>query len=146
MNIFKQYAPIYRNATVLLRPRTPLKDMYLSLDPGTKPAGAVPDGGMLGAGSTTPDVDLDQILASLDGDTRSYLLLLLQGGAGAFQDPAKSVPALRGTFKRFEPLDRDTPDVRHAAVEAQRQPQAPRSTTSRAWRPRSAASTDSSRR
>jgi len=108
MNIFKQYAPIYQNATVLLRPRTPLKDMYLALDPGTKQAGAVPDGGMLGAGSTTPDVDLDQILASLDGDTRNYLLLLLQGGAGAFQNPSKSVPALRGTFKRFEPLDRDT--------------------------------------
>ncbi len=48
MNIYKQYAPIYRNATVLLRPRTPLKDMYLSLDPGTKGAGEVPNGGTLG--------------------------------------------------------------------------------------------------
>src|SRR5947209_5276905 len=36
MNIFRRYAPIYRDATVLLRPRTPLKDMYLALDPGTK--------------------------------------------------------------------------------------------------------------
>ena len=108
MNIFKKYAPIYRDATVLLRPRTPLKDMYLALDPGTTRAGAVPSGGMLGAGSTTPDVDLDQILASLDSDTRSYLLLLLSGGAGAFHDPASAVPALRGTFKRFESLDRDT--------------------------------------
>ena len=36
MNIYKQYEPIYTNATVLLRPRTPLKDMYLELDPGTK--------------------------------------------------------------------------------------------------------------
>jgi phospholipid/cholesterol/gamma-HCH transport system substrate-binding protein len=108
MNIFKKYAPIYRDATVLLRPRTPLKDMYLALDPGTTRAGAVPNGGMLGAGSTTPDVDLDQILASLDSDTRSYLLLLLSGGAGAFRDPASTVPALQGTFKRFAPLDRDT--------------------------------------
>jgi phospholipid/cholesterol/gamma-HCH transport system substrate-binding protein len=108
MNIFKKYAPIYRNATVLLRPRTPLKDMYLALDPGTRLTGAVPDGGMLGAGSTTPDVDLDQILASLDADTRSYLLLLLSGGAGAFQNKASSVAALQGTFKRFEPLNRDT--------------------------------------
>ena len=108
MNIFKKYAPIYRDATVLLRPRTPLKDMYLELDPGTRRTGAVANGGMLGAGSTTPDVDLDQILASLDSDTRSYLLLLLSGGAGAFQDPASTVPALQGTFKRFAPLDRDT--------------------------------------
>jgi phospholipid/cholesterol/gamma-HCH transport system substrate-binding protein len=107
MNIFKKYGPIYRDATVLLRPRTPLKDMYLAVDPGTRQAGAVPDGGTLGAGSTAPDIDLDQILASLDSDTRSYLLLLLAGGAGAFQDPATAVPALQGTFKRFEPLDRD---------------------------------------
>ena len=108
MDIFKKYAPVYHDATVLLRPRTPLKDMYLELDPGTRRTGAVPNGGTLGPGSTTPDVDLDQILASLDSDTRSYLLLLLSGGAGAFQNPASTVPALRGTFKRFEPLNRDT--------------------------------------
>jgi phospholipid/cholesterol/gamma-HCH transport system substrate-binding protein len=108
MNIFNRYGPIYRDATVLLRPRTPLKDMYLALDPGTRRAGAVANGGMLGAESTAPDVDLDQILASLDSDTRSYLLLLLSGGAGAFHDPASTVPALRGTFKRFAPLNRDT--------------------------------------
>ena len=123
MNIFRRYAPIYRDATVLLRPRTPLKDMYLALDPGTKRAGAIRDGGMLSAAATAPTVDLDQILASLDSDTRSYLLLLLSGGAQAFRDPtaaASTVPgpgaapsqaavvSLSGTFKRFEPLDRDT--------------------------------------
>jgi phospholipid/cholesterol/gamma-HCH transport system substrate-binding protein len=132
MNIFRQYAPIYRDATVLLRPRTPLKDMYLALDPGTKRAGAVPEGGLLSAAATSPTVDLDQILASLDADTRSYLLLLLSGGAQAFRDAAspsaaagsapdgaassqttaapsaQAVVDLRGTFKRFAPLDRDT--------------------------------------
>src|SRR5262249_19542592 len=45
MNIYKKYEPIYNNATVLLRPRTPLKDMYLSLDPGSKSAGAIPNNG-----------------------------------------------------------------------------------------------------
>ena len=54
MNIFKKYQPIYHNATVLLRPRTPLKDMYLSLDPGTKSAGAIPNGGTLGIANTQP--------------------------------------------------------------------------------------------
>jgi len=116
MNIYKQYAPIYRNATVLLRPRTPLKDMYLSLDPGTRSAGALPAGATLGVGSTQPDVDVSEILSSLDADTRNYLILLLSGGAQLFHDHGSTseapspnaVAALQGTLKRFEPLDRDT--------------------------------------
>ena len=116
MNIFKQYRPIYRDATVLLRPRTPLKDMYLALDPGTQAAGAIPNGGTLPVANTSPDINVEEILSSLDVDTRNYLLLLLAGGAQAFQDPgargASPSPAavadLRGTFKRFAPLNRDT--------------------------------------
>jgi phospholipid/cholesterol/gamma-HCH transport system substrate-binding protein len=116
MNIYKQYRPIYRNATVLLRPRTPLKDMYLALDPGTRSAGAVPNGGSLGVGATIPDVDFSAILNTLDTDTRNYLLLLLSGGAQAFggQGARGSTPSpqavadLRGIFKRFVPLNRDT--------------------------------------
>jgi phospholipid/cholesterol/gamma-HCH transport system substrate-binding protein len=128
MNIYKQYAPIYRNATVLLRPRTPLKDMYLELDPGTRGAGRVPDGGTLSAANTQPDVDLSEILSSLDSDTRNYLVLLLSAGAQAFHDPgsgATTAPSpavvadLRGTLKRFEPLDRDT--KRFATLLATRQ-------------------------
>jgi phospholipid/cholesterol/gamma-HCH transport system substrate-binding protein len=116
MNIFKKYAPIYRNATVLLRPRTPLKDMYLALDPGTRSAGAVPNGGELSEANTDPDIDVDQILSSLDADSRTYLLLLLSGGAQVFHDDgasgaapsAEAVDDLRGVFKRFAPLNRDT--------------------------------------
>jgi phospholipid/cholesterol/gamma-HCH transport system substrate-binding protein len=116
MNIFKKYAPIYRDATVLLRPRTPLKDMYLSLDPGTKEAGTIPNDGTLPVANTSPDINVEQILSSLDVDTRNYLLLLLSGGSQAFQDPgakgtapsADAVSDLRGTFKRFAPLNRDT--------------------------------------
>jgi phospholipid/cholesterol/gamma-HCH transport system substrate-binding protein len=120
MNIQKKYAPIYRNATVLLRPRTPLKDMYLALDPGTKGAGRIPAGGTLSSAHTTPDVDLSEILSSLDSDSRNYLVLLLAAGAGAFKDGragsdglgAKPSPAaiasLQATLKRFAPLDHDT--------------------------------------
>jgi phospholipid/cholesterol/gamma-HCH transport system substrate-binding protein len=116
MNLYTQYKPIYYNATVLLRPRTPLKDMYLSLDPGTPKAAPIPVGGTLGVASTQPTVDIDQILQALDGDTRDYLLLLLSGGAGAFRNPGNPGPApsvsavndLRGVFKRFAPLGRDT--------------------------------------
>jgi phospholipid/cholesterol/gamma-HCH transport system substrate-binding protein len=116
MNIFKKYRPIYRDATVLLRPRTPLKDMYLSLDPGTSAAGAVPNGATLPVANTQPDINVEEILSTLDVDTRNYLLLLLSGGAQLFHDgkttgaapsPA-AVADLSGTFKRFAPLNRDT--------------------------------------
>ena len=121
MHIYKKYQPIYRNATVLLRPRTPLKDMYLALDPGTKAAGKVPNGGSLTAAQTNPDVDVSQILSSLDADTRNYLVLLLASAAQAFHDHGstqaapspKAVADLRGTLKRFEPLDRDTLSLTH---------------------------------
>jgi phospholipid/cholesterol/gamma-HCH transport system substrate-binding protein len=116
LNIYKRYAPIYRNATVLLRPRTPLKDMYLALDPGTRSAGALPSGATLGAGATNPTVDFSEILSSLDSDTRDYLLLLLSSGAQIFKDKGNPGPLpspaavadLRGVFKRFVPLNRDT--------------------------------------
>ncbi len=116
LNLYKKYEPIYNNATVLLRPRTPLKDMYLSLDPGTKDAGAVAVGATLPIANTQPDINVEEILSTLDSDTRNYLLLLLAGGAQAFHDPGASGPApseaavvaLQGTFKRFAPLNRDT--------------------------------------
>jgi phospholipid/cholesterol/gamma-HCH transport system substrate-binding protein len=116
MEIDRRYAPIYRNATVLLRPRTPLKDMYLALDPGTPSAGRIPAGGTIPLANTEGDVDVDQILGSLDADTRTYLLLLLAGGSQAFAgrgaeggvaSPA-AVAALRADLKRFGPLDQST--------------------------------------
>lgn len=127
MNIDKRYAPVYRNATVLLRPRTPLKDMYLSLDPGTPSAGAIPSGGELSAGATNPDVNFDEILSSLDTDTRNYLLLLLSGGAQLFHGPnstgaapdPRSVSDLRGVFQRFAPLNRDTRTLTRLLAERQ---------------------------
>jgi phospholipid/cholesterol/gamma-HCH transport system substrate-binding protein len=71
---------VHSDATVLLRPRTGLKDMFVELDPGTKRAPLVPEGGMLRVASTAPDVDPDEILSALDQDTRSYLKLLIDGG------------------------------------------------------------------
>jgi phospholipid/cholesterol/gamma-HCH transport system substrate-binding protein len=127
MNIDKKYAPIYKDATVLLRPRTPLKDMYLELDPGTKSAGAMPAGGELPVAATNPDVNFDEILASLDTDTRNYLLLLLSGGAQLFHNGGatgaapspQAVSDLRGVFQRFAPLNRDTAKLTRLLAERQ---------------------------
>ena len=57
MKIQDKYKPIYKDATILLRPKTGLKDMYLALDPGTKAAGEIEEGGSVPVSNTLPDVN-----------------------------------------------------------------------------------------
>jgi phospholipid/cholesterol/gamma-HCH transport system substrate-binding protein len=106
LRIDKKYKPIYRDARLLLRPKTGLKDMIVEMDPGTRPAGALPDGGTVPVANTAPDVNLDEVLSSLDTDTRTYLEILLNAGGEAFA--SKNYAAdLRGTLKRFYPTNKD---------------------------------------
>ena len=97
--------PVYNDASVLLRPKTGLKDMVAELTPGTEEAGELEDGQRIPIGQTLPDVNLDEILASLDGDTRTYLQLLLSDGGQALGGNGR---ALANTIRRFEPTARDT--------------------------------------
>jgi phospholipid/cholesterol/gamma-HCH transport system substrate-binding protein len=102
--------PVYKNATLLLRPKTGLKDMYIEMDPGTKSSGAVPEGGTLPVSNTLPDVNLDEILSNLDSDTRAYLEILINAGGEAFGTPGYSAD-LRATFKRFDPTAQDVASI-----------------------------------
>src|SRR5688572_3208337 len=112
LKIQDEHKPIYRDATMLLRPKTGLKDMFVELDPGTQAAGELPEGGRIGLTQTKPDVNPDEILAQLDGDTRAYLQILANAGGEAFtDDPSKRYTQsyaadLRETFKRFEPTNK----------------------------------------
>ena len=133
--------PVYRDASVLLRPKTGLKDMVAELTPGTKEAGELEDGERIPIGQTLPDVNLDEILAVLDGDTRSYLQLLLSDGARGLKGNGRE---LANTIRRFEPTARDTRRDRRAARDAARRTSSARSTTSRSSSTSSAARTTSS--
>lgn len=102
MNITPKYAHyIYRNATMLLRPKTGLKDMTVEVDPGTPRAGRVPSGYTVPLSQTAPDVNFEEFLASLDGETRAYLQELI---AGAGQGLKGNSANLSATFKRFDPI------------------------------------------
>lgn len=118
MKIQTEHAPIYRDASILLRPKTGLKDMYLSLDPGTPAAGEVPEGGRLPVQNTLPDVNPDEVLASLDADVRDYLRILLSAGAEALS--ADGPAQLRQTLKRFEPTTRDTELITERLIDRRR--------------------------
>jgi phospholipid/cholesterol/gamma-HCH transport system substrate-binding protein len=88
MDIDRKFLPVYRDATILLRPKTGLKDMFLELNPGTdynpnSREDEFQNGDTIPLANTAPDTNVDEILAALDTDTRAYLrLLLTQGGQG----------------------------------------------------------------
>lgn len=114
LKIRSEHAPVHRDATLLLRSRTALKDMFVSLDPGTEAAGDIEDGGRIPVDSTLPDVNPDEILASLDGDTRDYLRILIGEGARALSGTGPA--ALRQTLRRFEPTARDTERITRGLI------------------------------
>jgi phospholipid/cholesterol/gamma-HCH transport system substrate-binding protein len=108
---------VRRDASVLLRPRTGLKDMFLALDPGSRSEPAIPEGGTIHVDNTLPDVNSDEILASLDADTRAYLKLLI-GGAG--KGLAGRSNDLREVFRRLGPLHRDLAAINSEVVKRRR--------------------------
>jgi phospholipid/cholesterol/gamma-HCH transport system substrate-binding protein len=64
--------------------------MSLELDPGTPRAGKLAEGALIPVSRSQPDVNVDEILAGLDADTRPALQALLKGvaeGVGSGQGP-----------------------------------------------------------
>jgi phospholipid/cholesterol/gamma-HCH transport system substrate-binding protein len=95
---------VRRDASVLLRPRTGLKDMFLALDPGTRAAPAVKENETIGSANTLSDVNADEVLEALDSDTRAYLKLLINGAGKGLEGRDQD---LRQVFARLGPLHRD---------------------------------------
>ena len=87
LDIERRFARVRPDATLLLRPKTGLKDMIVELDPGTPESGPLlEEGATLDSDATLPDVNFEEILASLDADTRTSLQLLVTDGGRALGD------------------------------------------------------------
>jgi phospholipid/cholesterol/gamma-HCH transport system substrate-binding protein len=118
MLVEQKYAHlIHSDASVLLRPRTGLQDMTMEIDPGTPEEPVMPEDSTIPLASTLPNVQPDAFLASLDGDTREYLQLLIQGGAEGLGGRGKQLSA---TLRRFEPLGKNLADIGDALVKRRR--------------------------
>jgi phospholipid/cholesterol/gamma-HCH transport system substrate-binding protein len=104
MDIDRKFLPVYQNATVLLRPKTGLQDMFLELDPGSSNAPEFKEGSTIPAANTAPDINLDQVLSALDGDTRGYLQMLLVGGGEGLRGRGKDLGDVLGSLG---PINRD---------------------------------------
>jgi phospholipid/cholesterol/gamma-HCH transport system substrate-binding protein len=105
---------IHTNATALARPRTGLQDMFIEVNPGDRSAPVAKPGFTIPVGNTNPEVNVDEVLSSLDGDTRSYLALLVNGAGQGLQ--GKGGNELAQVLQRFEPTHRDLARVNGAVA------------------------------
>jgi phospholipid/cholesterol/gamma-HCH transport system substrate-binding protein len=92
------------NATGLVRPKTGLNDMTIQLEPGTRAAPKAPESYVIPVNRVMPNINADEVLASLDGDTRDYLRMLVSGAGQGLHDNSRE---LSNTFRRFAPTGRD---------------------------------------
>jgi phospholipid/cholesterol/gamma-HCH transport system substrate-binding protein len=100
----REFTPIYRDATIVMRPQTGLRDMFFEMDPGTRSAGEVDDGAVLPVSNTAPDVPLDEVLEALDADTQAYLRLLLVGAGEGLEGRGRDLGRVLGSLG---PINRD---------------------------------------
>jgi phospholipid/cholesterol/gamma-HCH transport system substrate-binding protein len=111
MKVVPKYGKyLYRNATLLLRPKTQLQDITIEVNPGGPPAGKLHSGEVLPLSQTAPNVDFDEFLAGLDAETRSYLQELLAGLGVGLKGNGR---ALSAALKRFDPTARLAEEIAH---------------------------------
>lgn len=65
-----EIAPLARDAVVTVGAKTLLGENYVSIEPGTRRVGTVPDGGTLAPRQVEDPVQLDQLLSVFDANTR----------------------------------------------------------------------------
>jgi phospholipid/cholesterol/gamma-HCH transport system substrate-binding protein len=111
---------IHKDWTALMRPRTGLDDMFIELqpppgDPNGTHAPVAPAGYTIPISNTNPDVNPDEVLASLDSDTRGYLDLLVNGAGAGLKAPGGG--ELAKLLQRFLPTHRSLAELNSVVAE-----------------------------
>jgi phospholipid/cholesterol/gamma-HCH transport system substrate-binding protein len=87
MQLNGNIAPVYKDATVLIRQKTLVGENYVEIARGHPQAGRLPDGGTLGLSQDLASVPLDEILNALTPAVRSEVRVDLQSlGAGVHHE------------------------------------------------------------
>jgi len=97
-----KYAPLYRDARLRLRPKTPLDDLYLNVESrGQKSAGEVTSGQVLTAERTIVPVDIGRVLDAFNAATRVRMEQAIDELGRALPDRGAQ---LRETIVRLAPF------------------------------------------
>src|SRR5437764_391693 len=102
--LYRRFGPIYRNATVALRPNSALEDMYLDiLDRGSKDAGELTADAPLTVHHTDVAVQVEDVLQAFSPDVRAHMAVMLRNFGGGMADRGYD---LRKAFVAIAPLIR----------------------------------------
>jgi phospholipid/cholesterol/gamma-HCH transport system substrate-binding protein len=108
LDLEKDIAPVYNDATVLVRQKTLVGENYVEIVRGTPRAGVVADGATLPHAANQEAVPVDRILNSLDTETRKNVSTHLQALGGGFKNRGTDVNALAAAL---QPLATDGSQV-----------------------------------
>lgn len=102
LKIEKKWGPIYKDATLRIRPVTPLQDLYVNItNRGTPAAGQVGKNDVIPGGQTESPVDVSRVLDTFNADTRERMTILLSELGKGLQDGGVK---LRATFAEMAPF------------------------------------------
>ncbi|HEY3238589.1 MAG TPA: MlaD family protein [Acidimicrobiia bacterium] len=97
LSLEPRYGTVYRNARAWLRPKSPLNEMYVLLDPGGKPAPRLRPGSVIPLAETARPIQMDEVLAHLDDKAREAGGIALAEADAALARPGNIPPGLRAT-------------------------------------------------
>jgi phospholipid/cholesterol/gamma-HCH transport system substrate-binding protein len=101
--------PVYDNAKLVLRPKSPLNEMYIEMDPGGGPAARpLSNDQVLPLQNSRSPIEIDQPLSHLDDNTRGALRAVLDASDVALARAPTDVPsglnATDAVVRRLQPV------------------------------------------
>jgi phospholipid/cholesterol/gamma-HCH transport system substrate-binding protein len=101
---------IYRNARAVLRPKNPLNEMQIEVNPGTSAGKPLPKGGLIPLAQTARPVQADEILSHLDARSQVAMTDLLLESDVALARAPQNLPT--GLAATTDTLDAAQPIVK----------------------------------
>jgi phospholipid/cholesterol/gamma-HCH transport system substrate-binding protein len=105
MELNKDVPTIYDNATALLRPKNPLNDMQITINPGTDAGKPLASGGLIPVGQTKRPIQINEVLQHLDDRAQAAVTDLMVASDVALANAPKDFPdGIRATDQTLKTL------------------------------------------